>query len=372
MKKKLLFAFGTRPEAIKLAPVILEAQKHTDDFSVCVVVTAQHREMLDEVLDVFNIKPDHDFNIMRPCQSIFYVTYSVFENMEPLMEAETPDVVIVQGDTTTTFAGALSGYYNRSKIAHVEAGLRTHNKFAPFPEEINRKITSSVADYNFAPTEWARDNLRKEGYPDDSIYITGNTVIDALSLALEKIDQHTPPLRELSMVKQYERTILLTGHRRENFGEPFRRVCEAFRHLAENNPDTCFVYPVHLNPNVQQPVNEILQELSNFYLLSPLPYLPFIWLMNHSYFLITDSGGIQEEATSLGKPILLTRDFTERPEGVDAGTIKLVGTDAQRIIRHAQELLENDEAYRAMSKASNPFGDGKAAQRIIEILRDKA
>jgi UDP-N-acetylglucosamine 2-epimerase (non-hydrolysing) len=289
--------------------------------------------------------------------------------MESILDLENPDVVIVQGDTATTFVGAVSGYYARKKVAHVEAGLRTGNKYAPFPEEINRRITSTVADYNFAATQTAKSNLLKEGYPEDTIFITGNTVIDALYLALEKIDTKMPPLPELEVVNNFNETVLITGHRRENFGEPFRDVCEAFRILASDNPDVCFIYPVHLNPNVQQPVREILNNLPNFFLLPPLPYLPFVWLMNHARFIITDSGGIQEEAPALGKPVLVTREFTERPEGVAAGTVKLVGTDKEKIIKSARELLTDSAAYERMHRAANPYGDGTAAKQIIDILK---
>ncbi len=372
MKQKLLVVFGTRPEAIKLAPLIHEARKYPAEFVVRVAVTAQHRRMLDDVLNVFSLSPDYDFNLMQPNQSLFYTTSMIFREMENVLLQEKPDIVVVQGDTCTTFATALSGYYAHKKIAHVEAGLRTGNKYSPFPEEIYRKITSCVADYHFAPTEWTKQNLLNEGYPEDKIYVTGNTVVDALFLASDKIDLEVCPIPELEEdIYRFERMILITGHRRENFGEPFREVCEAFRILATQNPDICFVYPVHLNPNVQKPVREILAGLPNFFLLPPLAYLPFLWLMNCSYFIITDSGGIQEEAPSLGKPVLVTREMTERPEGVEAGTIRVVGTHRDNILAAAHELLTDKVAYKKMSTAHNPFGDGAAAHRIVEILKKK-
>ncbi|MCD6386061.1 UDP-N-acetylglucosamine 2-epimerase (non-hydrolyzing) [Candidatus Sumerlaeota bacterium] len=369
MKKKLLFIFGTRPEAIKLAPVIHQAKKYPDKFIVRIVVTAQHREMLDDVLDIFKIMPDYDFDIMTPDQSLFFITHRIFKEMEGLIKAEEPDILIVQGDTTTTFAGALCGYYAQKKVAHVEAGLRTGNKYSPFPEELYRKMTSALVDFHFAPTEWAKNNLLNEGYPEKNIYVTGNTVIDALFFARKKIDPAECPINELrGQIDRFKRMILITGHRRENFGEPLRQICEAFRQLALSNPDVCFVYSVHLNPNVQKPVKEILSELPNFFLIAPQPYLSFVWLMNHSYFIITDSGGIQEEAPSLGKPVLVTRQYTERPEGIQAGILRLVGIKKEDIIEQAQQLLDVNELYQQMSKAANPYGDGKAAQRIISVL----
>lgn len=369
MKKKLLFIFGTRPEAIKLAPVIHEAKKYPDKFTVRITTTAQHRQMLDDVLNIFEIVPHYDLDIMTPDQSLFYITHRIFKEMEKIILDEDPDIVVVQGDTTTTFAGALSGYYAQKKVAHVEAGLRTGNKYSPFPEELYRKMTSALADFHFAPTEWTKNNLLKEGYPEKNIYVTGNTVVDALFFALDKIDREASPVSELrEKIDRFKRMILITGHRRENFGERLHQICDAFRQLALKNTDVCFVYPVHLNPNVQTPVKEILSGIPNFFLIPPQPYLNFVWLMSRSYFIITDSGGIQEEAPSLGKPVLVTREHTERPEGIQAGVLKLVGTHKENIIREAQQLLDDPEAYHEMSNPVNPFGDGKASQRIISIL----
>lgn len=364
-----MFVLGTRPEAIKLAPLILKAKDLDSKFETVVVATAQHREMLDDVLEAFSIKPDVDLAIMAPGQSLLYITSRVFAEMERVIEKFQPDILVVQGDTTTTFAAAVAGFYARKEIAHVEAGLRTGNKWTPFPEEINRKITSVVADYHFAPTEKAKENLLKEGYQEDRIYITGNTVIDALLWMVERVKEAPCPLPEFAeILKNYTRLVLITGHRRENFGEPFRRICEAFKTLAIRNPEVCFVYPVHLNPNVQGPVKKLLRGIENFILLPALPYPEFVWLMQRSYLIITDSGGIQEEAPVLAKPVLVTRRLTERPEAVEAGGVKLVGDDTSKIVHYAQHLLQDKAFYNLMAKAVSPYGDGKASERILSKL----
>lgn len=369
MKKRILIVFGTRPEAIKLAPVILKSKEYAKDIEAIILSTGQHQQMLGDVLGVFNIQPDIDLGIMAPEQSLFYVAAQIFSKMEKVLAEVNPDIVIVEGDTVTTFSAALSAYYTGKKVGHVEAGLRTHNKFAPFPEEINRKLTAGVTDYHFAPTEQARQNLLSEGYSDETIYVTGNTVIDALLWTMEKVKNLSCPINELKEIRQdYERIILVTGHRRENFGEPLRKICQSLRLLAERHPEICFVYPVHLNPQVKNPVYALLSGIKNFYLLSPLPYSDFVWLMKEAYLVITDSGGIQEEAPSLGKPVLLTREVTERPEAVAAGSVLLVGSEREKIINATERLLTDPVMYRQMVSARNPFGDGKAAERIINIL----
>jgi len=368
-KRTLMFVFGTRPEAIKLAPLILKAKERSSTLRTIVVATAQHRQMLDDVLATFDVKPDVDLNIMAPEQSLFYITAKTFTEMEQLLSHLQPDVLIVQGDTTTTFAAALAGFYAGMRIAHVEAGLRTGNKWAPFPEEINRKITSVVADYHFAPTERAKKNLLNEGYDEKRIHVTGNTVIDALLWVVERVKNIPCPISDCSeALDRYARLVLITGHRRENFGEPFRRICGAFKHLALRNPDVCFIYPVHLNPNVQAPVMSVLDGLENFLLLPPLPYPQFVWLMQKAYFVITDSGGIQEEAPALAKPVLVTRRVTERPEAVEHGVAKLVGDSSEEIITRAQRLLDDETFYMSMAKGVSPYGDGKSCERILRIL----
>jgi len=368
-KLRLMFLFGTRPEAIKLAPLLIQTKKRHHDFDSVVVVTGQHRQMLDDVLGAFGIKPDVDLNLMTPQQTLFSLTSRIFSSLEPVMDQFQPDIVVVQGDTTSTFAGALAGYYSRKKIAYVEAGLRTGNKWAPFPEEIYRKAASTMADYLFAPTLKAKENLLKEGYPDSSISITGNTVIDALSFMKERIKGLPCPVPDLaSRMERGEKMILITGHRRENFGQPFQRICRTFKKLALSYPQACFVYPVHLNPHVQSTVRENLAGLPNFFLLPPLPYPDFVWLMYHCYLIITDSGGIQEEAPALAKPVLVTRQVTERPEALQAGVVKLVGDREEEIIRWSSLLLEDKEAYRSMAKGVSPYGDGKACERILNIL----
>ncbi len=325
--------------------------------------------MLDAVLDWFAIKPDYDLNIMTAGQTLFQVTARLIEKMQTILENEHPDILLVQGDTTTTFIAALAAYYGHIRVGHLEAGLRTGNKYAPFPEEMNRKMTSALADFHYAPTEHSKQNLLREGYPEDSIFVTGNTVIDALFYAVEKVRGTPCPLPELAAAdKSYKRWILITGHRRENFGEKFANLCEGYRSLAEEFPDTAFVYPVHLNPNVQKPVYEILSEVENFFLLAPVVYPAFVWLMNRAYLIITDSGGVQEEAPSLGKPVLVTREITERPEAVKAGTVKLVGTHKADLIKEVERLIADPTYYREFSREINPYGDGKASQRIVAHL----
>ncbi|MDD2896220.1 MAG: UDP-N-acetylglucosamine 2-epimerase (non-hydrolyzing) [Aliarcobacter sp.] len=374
--KKVLLIFGTRPEAIKMAPLVKAFEKEKNIISkVC--VTAQHREMLDQVLDMFDIKPEYDLNIMKPGQDLFDVTTNVLLGLKDVLNDFNPDVVLVHGDTTTTSASSLAAFYNKIKVGHVEAGLRTGDIYSPWPEEANRQITSVLANYHFAPTSTSADNLLKENKNPNDIIVTGNTVIDALFLALDKIEKNDDLKSKIidSINSQYKlqddkKIILVTGHRRENFGEGFINICEALKTIAINNPDIDIVYPVHLNPNVQKPVKEILSNTSNVYLIEPLQYESFIYMMNKSYFIITDSGGVQEEAPSLGKPVLVMRDTTERPEAVDAGTVKLVGTNKEIIIKEAQNLLDNKEEYEKMSKAHNPYGDGNACKRIVEFIRD--
>ncbi len=354
-----------------MAPVIKELDKYPDRFKSLVCVTAQHREMLDQVLNLFEIKPDYDLDIMAPEQDLFDVTCNVIQGLKPILEKERPDFVLVQGDTTTTMAASLAAFYCKISIGHVEAGLRTFNKFAPFPEEINRRVTTHIADLHFAPTERARQNLLNEGIPKKTIHITGNTVIDALLDIVERIK--ADPKLERSLTEQFpfldasRRLILVTGHRRESFGEGFERICEALKKIGERE-DVQIVYPVHLNPNVQGPVKRILVDCSRIHLIEPLDYLPFVYLMNRSYLIITDSGGIQEEAPSLGKPVLVMRETTERPEAVDAGTVRLVGTDSKKIIKETERLLDSKKHYKKMISFLNPYGDGKAAGRIVKIV----
>jgi len=373
--KKVLLVFGTRPEAIKMAPLVKAFEKeNTIESKVC--VTAQHREMLDQVLDMFEIKPEYDLNIMKPGQDLFDVTSNVLLGLKDVLNDFNPDVVLVHGDTTTTSASSLAAFYNKIKVGHVEAGLRTGNLYSPWPEEANRQITGVLANYHFAPTSTSEKNLLKENKDPKNIIVTGNTVIDALFLALDKIEKNEELKNKIinSINSQYQlkedkKLILVTGHRRENFGDGFINICEALKILANNNPDIDIVYPVHLNPNVQKPVREILSDTKNVFLIEPLQYEQFIYMMNKSYFIITDSGGVQEEAPSLGKPVLVMRDTTERPEAVDAGTVKLVGTDKETIITEAQKLIDNQEEYNTMSKAHNPYGDGKACEKIVEFVK---
>jgi UDP-N-acetylglucosamine 2-epimerase (non-hydrolysing) len=372
---KVLLVFGTRPEAIKMAPLVKQLEKETSiESKVC--VTAQHREMLDQVLDMFDITPDYDLNIMKPGQDLFDVTSNVLLGMKDVLTDFNPDIVLVHGDTTTTSASSLAAFYHKIKVGHVEAGLRTGNIYSPWPEEANRQITGVLANYHFAPTTTSEHNLLKENKNKDHIIVTGNTVIDALFLALDKIEQDEELKSKIidSISTQYEfkddkKLILVTGHRRENFGDGFINICEALKTLANKNPDVDIVYPVHLNPNVQKPVKQILSDTKNVYLIEPLQYESFIYMMNKAYFIITDSGGVQEEAPSLGKPVLVMRDTTERPEAVEAGTVKLVGTNKEAIITEAQNLLDDKLGYEKMSKAHNPYGDGKACKRIIDFIK---
>ncbi len=368
---KVLSVFGTRPEAIKLAPVVKELERHSEIVSrVC--VTAQHREMLDQVLELFEIKPDWDLNLMRKGQSLFDVTARGLRAIEDVLLKEQPDVVLVHGDTTTTFVASLAAYYSRIKIGHVEAGLRTFDKYNPFPEEINRRLTDALCDLYFAPTELAKRNLLKEGVPEEKISVTGNTVIDALFLVLSREEQDGGQqlLENLELSDDHSPLILVTGHRRESFGEGFEQICGGLKMIAKSNPGVHIVYPVHLNPNVREPVQRILGKIRNVHLIEPLDYANFALLMNRAYLVLTDSGGIQEEAPSLGKPVLVMREKTERPEAVEAGTAKLVGTDAKRIFQETQRLLDNADEYDKMAHAINPFGDGKAAERIVAVLKE--
>ncbi|WP_096258014.1 non-hydrolyzing UDP-N-acetylglucosamine 2-epimerase [Lebetimonas natsushimae] len=357
-----------------MAPLVKTLEKEKSiDLKIC--VTAQHREMLDQVLNFFEIKPDYDLNIMKIGQDLYDITSNVLLKMREVLEDFKPDIVLVHGDTTTTFAASLAAFYQKIKIGHVEAGLRTYNLYSPWPEEANRELTGILANYHFAPTHNVKENLLREGKNPKNIIVTGNTVIDALFLAVEKIEKNERLKDEIirNIKKQYplnemKKIILVTGHRRENFGEGFLNICEALKEIAINNPEIDIVYPVHLNPNVQKPVKEILSNIKNVYLIKPLNYPEFVYLMKKSYFIITDSGGIQEEAPSLGKPVLVMRDTTERPEAVKAGTVKLVETDKEKIVREAQKLIDDKKEYEKMSKAHNPYGDGKASERIKEFL----
>lgn len=372
---KILLVFGTRPEAIKMAPLIKEFKNYNIECKVC--VTAQHREMLDQVLDLFDIKPDYDLNLMQPNQDLYDVTSNILLGMKTIFNEFKADLVLVHGDTTTTLSVTLSAFYQQIKIGHVEAGLRTNNLYSPWPEEANRQITSVLANYHFVPTTISQDNLLKENKDLQNIIVTGNTVIDALILALDKIKQNKPlethirnQLSDLHYtLKNDKKIILVTGHRRENHGEGFIKISMALKSIALQNPTIDIVYPVHLNPNVRKPVHKLLSGIPNIYLIEPLPYEQFIYLMDQSYFIITDSGGVQEEAPSLGKPVLVMRNTTERPEAVKAGTVKLVGTDTNVIIEEAQTLIDNNVVYDNMSKAHNPYGDGKACKRIVEFIR---
>ena len=369
MKKKNLIIFGTRPEAIKMAPLV---NKFLLDkrFETKVCVTGQHREMLDQVLSFFGIVPDYDLSLMKPNQNLYNLTGEVISGLKPILESFKPDFVYVHGDTTTTMAASIAGFYSGAKVCHVEAGLRTNNMLSPFPEEMNRQVAGRVATYHFAPTIKSEENLLKEIVIDENIIITGNTVIDALlesSNRVENLDNEE--VKEIKNKINFENRILLvTGHRRENHGQGFINICKALKEIAVNNPDIEIVYPVHLNPNVLKPVNELLGDVRNIHLIKPLSYPTFVWMMNQSYLIITDSGGVQEEAPSLGKPVLVMRDTTERPEAVEAGTVILVGTDVQKIIKETQELLYNSKKYGSMSSLHNPYGDGKACERIIEFI----
>jgi UDP-N-acetylglucosamine 2-epimerase (non-hydrolysing) len=366
---KVLVVFGTRPEAIKLAPVIHELQRYPARFRTRVCVTAQHREMLDQVLSLFRIRTHHDMNIMQRGQSLEDVTARVLLGTKAVLAKECPDIMLVQGDTTTVMAASLAAFYAGVPVAHVEAGLRTWKKRSPFPEEINRVIASHLADLHFAPTPQSRLNLLREGITPSHVIVTGNTVIDALFHVRKQVAAHRPRFVKLFPGIDFRRRmVLITGHRRENFGEGFLSICRAIRTIARKHPDIEIVYPVHLNPNVQKPVRQILSGLKNVHLLQPQPYLPFVFLMDSSTIILTDSGGVQEEAPSLGKPVLVMRHDTERPEAVKAGTVRLVGTSEKKIVAETERLLKNRKAYLAMSRAHNPYGDGKAAARIVKVL----
>ncbi|MCR5440140.1 MAG: UDP-N-acetylglucosamine 2-epimerase (non-hydrolyzing) [Selenomonas sp.] len=366
-KIKVMTVFGTRPEAIKMAPIVLELQKHSDKITPVVAVTAQHREMLDQVLNLFSITPDHDLDIMAQGQTLFDITTKAMKGLDQVMTEEKPDIVLVHGDTTTTFAGALAAYYHQIPVGHVEAGLRTHNKYSPFPEEMNRKLTGCISDLNFAPTETSEANLLAENVPAESIFVTGNTVIDALHHTVrEDYEFEDEMLRHIDF--KNKRIILVTTHRRENLGEPMRHVYKALRQLTEEFDDVEIVFPVHKNPKVREVVREELGGLSKVHLIDPLDYEPFANLMSRAHLILTDSGGVQEEAPALGKPVLVLRDTTERPEAVAAGTVKLIGTDRERVYEEAKMLLTDKEEYGRMAESVNPYGDGKASERIIQAI----
>lgn len=382
--KKIMLVFGTRPEAIKMCPLVIELKKHPDVFDTRVCVTGQHREMLDQVLKIFGVVPDYDLDIMQQGQDLYDVTSKVLMGMREVLKEAKPNMVLVHGDTTTSMAAALAAFYQQIPVGHVEAGLRTHNIYSPWPEEMNRQITGRIACIHFAPTQLSRQNLLDEGVMDERITVTGNTVIDALQMIVNKIssdDGFNKVLtnRLLSFGYDVERLaygkklVLITGHRRENFGEGFLNICNAIKKLAQTYPNVDFVYPMHLNPNVRRPIHEVFGEdlthLGNVFFIEPLEYLEFVYLMKKSSIVLTDSGGIQEEAPGLGKPVLVMRDTTERPEAVEAGTVKLVGTDMVKIIRNVSLLLDDADEYRKMSQAVNPYGDGKACERIIQALR---
>ena len=374
--KKILLVFGTRPEAIKMAPLVKALQKDTEHFETRVCVTAQHRQMLDQVLEVFGITPEYDLNIMAPNQDLYDITAKVLLGLREVLKDFRPDTVLVHGDTTTSMAASLAAFYMQIPVGHVEAGLRTYNMLSPWPEEMNRQVTDRICTYYFAPTEQSRANLLQENIDAKKIFITGNTVIDALLMAVDIIsttagvkEKMAKELQEKGYTVGDREYILVTGHRRENFGDGFLHICKAIKELAALHPEMDIVYPVHLNPNVQKPVYELLSGLSNVYLISPMDYLPFIYAMQHSTLLLTDSGGVQEEAPSLGKPVLVMRDTTERPEAVEAGTVKLVGTDAEAIVSNVTALLQDKEMYKRMSETHNPYGDGQACERIIAALR---
>lgn len=385
--KKIMLVFGTRPEAIKMAPVIKELQKHPDKFETIVTVTAQHRQMLDQVLELFQIKPHYDLNIMKPGQDLYDITANVLLGMREVLKEAKPDIVLVHGDTTTSTAAAMAAFYAQIPVGHIEAGLRTNNIYSPWPEEMNRRITGRLSTLHFSPTPLSKSNLLKENTPEESISVTGNTVIDALHIVIKQI-QETPgitqeieqtlykadiPQTKLQNWQNKERKmVLITGHRRENFGDGFIDICNAIKELAQQHKDTDFLYPMHMNPNVRSAIKEVfgnyLNNSSNTIFIEPLDYLPFVYLMNHCTIVLTDSGGIQEEAPGLGKPVLVMRNTTERPEALEAGTVKLVGTDKQLIIKEVSNLLTDTAHYDTMSKANNPYGDGLAGKRIIEQL----
>lgn len=381
--KNIMLVFGTRPEAIKMAPLVKEFHKHPDTFKTTVCVTGQHRQMLDQVLEIFDIKPDYDLNIMKQGQDLYDVTARVLTGMRDVLTEVKPDVVLVHGDTTTSTAAALASFYQQIPVGHVEAGLRTHNIYSPWPEEMNRQITGRIATYNFAPTSLSKDNLISEGVAPEKIYVTGNTVIDALYWVIDKI-KNTPKLNiqlknilaesgyNTDRLDNGRKLVLITGHRRENFGDGFISMCQAIKTLTEKYPDVDFVYPMHLNPNVRKPIHQVFGEnlngLDNMFFIEPLEYLSFVYLMEKSTIVLTDSGGIQEEAPGLGKPVLVMRDTTERPEALDAGTVKLVGTDFDKIVYEVSALLDDQNYYNQMSHAVNPYGDGMACNRIIKTM----
>jgi UDP-N-acetylglucosamine 2-epimerase (non-hydrolysing) len=370
-KMKVLSIFGTRPEAIKMAPLVHRLEKDSR-FESKVCVTAQHREMLDQVLELFEIIPHYDLNIMKTGQTLNEVTANILLDLKLVLRDFKPDVVLVHGDTATTFAASLAAYYEKIPVGHVEAGLRTGNVYSPWPEEGNRKLTGALTKYHFAPTSTSKKNLVLENYPEVNVHITGNTVIDALLMVKNKIDNDGSLNNKLSatfpMLDAKKKLILVTGHRRESFGDGFERICEALALTANRYPDSQILYPMHLNPNVREPVHRILKNISNIHLIEPQQYLPFIYLMNKAYIILTDSGGIQEEAPSLGKPVLVMRDTTERPEAVSAGTVKLVGTNVEVITTAINDLMDNDEVYKKMSFSHNPYGDGDACGKILDIL----
>lgn len=369
-KKKNLIVFGTRPEAIKMAPLVKAFQKESS-FETRICITAQHREMLDQVLDFFSITADYDLDIMKPGQTLYTLTAAIITEMQFVLEEYKPDYVYVHGDTTTSSIVALAAFYSGAKVCHIEAGLRTYNKWSPFPEEMNRQLTGRLADIHFAPTEKAKRNLLEENISSQDVFVTGNTVIDALMDSVEVVTKKPSDyIIDLNKQMDNREIILITGHRRENHGMGFERICKALKQIAQNNPEMALVYPVHLNPKVQEPVRKYLNNTPNIYLINPLAYQDFIWLMNRSKLIITDSGGIQEEAPSLGKPVLVMRETTERPEAVKAGTVLLVGTDIEKIVSEAQELISNTERYKKMSALHNPYGDGKAADKIVEIIKN--
>ena len=382
--KKVMLVFGTRPEAIKMAPLVKEFQKHGESFETQVCVTGQHREMLDQVLGIFDITPDYDLNIMKQGQDLYDVTARVLTGMRDVLKEARPDVVLVHGDTTTSMAAALAAFYQQIPVGHVEAGLRTRNIYSPWPEEMNRQVTGRIATWHFAPTALSRRNLLAEGVEDKNITVTGNTVIDALYMVVERMRRDTSLdarlRRELQeagydtgRLEEGRRLVLITGHRRENFGEGFIHICAAIKDLKNKYPEVDFVYPMHLNPNVRRPIHEVfgedLSNLDNMFFIEPLEYLSFVYLMEKSYVVLTDSGGIQEEAPGLGKPVLVMRDTTERPEALEAGTVKLVGTDYDKIVNEVSTLLDDKAAYEKMSKAVNPYGDGMACGRIVNFLK---
>ncbi len=376
LKRKILIVFGTRPEAIKMTPLIKEFEKCSDFFQIKICVTAQHREMLDQVLEFFDIKPDYDLNIMRAGQDLYDVTAKILLGMRDVINDCQPDIILVHGDTATTVATAQASLYKKIPVAHIEAGLRTGNIYSPWPEEANRRLTTQISKYHFAPTQINRENLLNENIAEENIIVTGNTVIDTLFLVLEKIDNNLSAqlfkkIQKLGYGLSDNKLVLITGHRRENFGEGFLNICSALKDLAYRYPSVDFVYPVHLNPNVQKPVKKILTGINNVYLINPLDYLPFIYLLNKSYLILTDSGGVQEEAPSLGKPVIVMRDTTERPEAVEAGTVILVGTDKQKIVENVTKLLENELEYKKISYAHNPYGNGTASKKIVDFLREK-